>query len=268
MLAGLDLGASLHKVALARDPALGDVELATFAACDRDAALAFVRERSASRVVLAGGRADAAAAELAPVPTFVVAEFDAWARGAAVLTARAGTPVDEPYLLVSLGTGTSILLVADGRATRVGGTALGGGTLVGLGSLLLGVERFDELTALAARGSRRDVDLLLGDVYPAIAVPDFTASHFGKMRSRRPADVAHALAGLIAENVALMAVTHAMAHGVTCVVYGGSTLRENPALADVLTTMTGYSGLRVVVLAEGAHCGAVGCLAMAFDDAR
>ena len=132
MLAGLDLGASLHKVALARDPGLAHVELTTFAARDRDAALAFIRERSATRVVLAGGRADAAAAELAPIATSVVAEFDAWARGAAVLTARAGTPVAEPYLLVSLGTGTSILLVADGRATRIGGTALGGQPGIGL----------------------------------------------------------------------------------------------------------------------------------------
>ena len=109
MLVGLDLGASLHKVAFARDPALVAVELATFAARDRDAALALIRERSATRVVLAGGRAEAAAAELAPLPTFVVAEFDAWARGAAVLAARDGTPLDEPYLLVSLGTGTSIV---------------------------------------------------------------------------------------------------------------------------------------------------------------
>jgi hypothetical protein len=56
-----------------------------------------------------------------------------------------------------------------------------------------------------------------------------------------------------------------MARGTTCVVYGGSTLRENPELADVLETMTGYFGLRVLVPADGAHCGAVGCLAMAFD---
>jgi type II pantothenate kinase len=268
MLAGLDLGASLHKVAFGRDPTLADLELATFPAADRDTTLAFVRGRTPARAVLAGGRADAAAAELAPVPTSVVAEFDAWARGAGLLAARAGTPVDEPYLLVSLGTGTSILLVDVGRGTRIGGTALGGGTLVGLSSLLLGVERFEELADLAARGSRRDVDLLLGDVYPDIAVPHFTASHFGKLLSRRPEDVAHGVAGLVAENVALMAATHAMARGVRCVAYGGSTLRGNPALGDVLTTMTRYFGLRVVVLEEGAYCGAVGCLAMAFDAGR
>ncbi len=265
MLAGLDLGASLHKVAVARDPTLADLEVATFPACDREASLAFVRGRAPARVVVTGGRADAATAALAPVPTSVVAEFDAWASGAGLLAARARTSLDEPYLLVSLGTGTSILLVGRGHASRIAGTGLGGGTLVGLGSLLLGVERFDELVGLAARGNRRDVDLLLGDVYPDVAVPDFTAAHFGKARSRRPEDVAHALVGLVAENVALMAATQAMAHGVTCVVYGGSTLNGNAALADVLSTMTGSFGLRVVLLAEGAYCGAVGCLSMAFD---
>lgn len=267
MLAGIDLGASLHKVALARDPTLRDLELVTFAARDRDLAVAFVRERAPRRVVVSGGQAEDAAAALAPLSASIVGEFDAWARGAALLGVRAGTLVDEPYLLVSLGTGTSILLVGDGHVTRIAGTALGGATIVGLASLLLGVDRFDEIVALAARGSRRDVDLLLGDVYPSIAVPDFTAAHFGKIRSRRPEDIAYALLQLVAENVALIAAGQAMARGVTGVVYGGSTLIGNCPLAEVLTTMTGFFGLRVVLLNDGAYCGAVGCLSMAFDAA-
>jgi type II pantothenate kinase len=265
MLAGLDLGASLHKVALGRDPNLRDLALATFAAADREAALRFIRDRSPTRVVITGGRADEAAAALAPTAASVVAEFDAWARGATLLAARAGTPVDEPYLLVSLGTGTSILLVADGYATRLGGTALGGGTLVGLGSLLLGVDEFDAIASLARRGGRREVDLLLGDVYPETGLPHATASHFGKVHSRRPEDLANAVVNLVAENVALMAAAHALSRGVATVVYGGSTLNANPALAEILTTMATYFSLRVVLLSDGAHCGAVGCLAMAFE---
>src|SRR5258707_940946 len=143
MLAGLDLGASLHKLALARDPSLADLELTSFPSADRDDTLAFVEARTPAHVVLAGGPAAAVAATMA-CPVAVVSEFDAWARGAVRLAARARTPIEEPYLLVSLGTGTSILHVADGQATRIAGTALGGGTLVGLGGLLLGVERFDE----------------------------------------------------------------------------------------------------------------------------
>jgi type II pantothenate kinase len=265
MLAGLDLGASLSKVALARDPTLADLELATFPAADRERTLAAIRARTPAHVTVTGGRADATVAALAPVPASTMPEFDAWARGAAALAARDGTPLVEPYLLVSLGTGTSILLVNDGHAERIGGTALGGGTFVGLGALLVGTDRFDELVALAARGNRGDVDLLLGDVYPEIPVPDFTAAHFAKLRSRRPEDVAHALVGLVAENVALMAAAHAMARGVGCVAYGGSTLAGNPALAAVLTTMTGYLGPRVVLLRDGAHPGAVGCLLAAMD---
>jgi type II pantothenate kinase len=264
MLVGLDLGATLHKVARARDPGLADLEVSTFPAVGRGA-LAFVRALAPTRVVLAGGRAPAAAAELAPIPTSVVSEFDAWARGGGIVAGRAGTPVADPYLLVSLGTGTSILLVDEGRATRVAGTALGGGTLVGLATLLLGVTGFDELVELAAGGSRRDVDLLLGDVYPDVAIPDFTAAHFGKLSSRRPEDLARAIVGMVAESVALMSAHQAMARRVACVVYGGSALARNPVLAEVLTTMTGCFGLRVLIPAEGAHAGAVGCLAMAFD---
>src|SRR5262245_25802773 len=147
MRAGLDLGASLHKVALARDPSLGDLELATFPASERDAALALVAARAPTRVVLTGGSAATVPAQIV-APATVASEFDAWARGARWLAERAGTPLDEPHLLVSLGTGTSMLLVAGGTATRIGGTALGGGTLVGLGGLLLGVDRFDRLVEL------------------------------------------------------------------------------------------------------------------------
>src|SRR5262245_7230864 len=223
MFAGLDLGSSLHKVALASDAACRDLELSVFPAGDTDAALAFVRARDPSRVAVSGGRAEASAGACAPTPALVVSEFDAWARGAAYLATRGGSALVEPYLVVSLGTGTSILLIANGQASRVGGTPLGGGTLLGLGELLVGTEHFDRLVALAARGSRAAVDLRLGDVYPEISVPDFTASHFGKLRSRRPEDIAQALVGLVAENVALMAVTHAAAHAVTAVVYAGST---------------------------------------------
>ena len=56
----------------------------------------------------------------------------------------------------------------DGRGrqvARVGGTALGGGTLRGLGRLLLGTDDHERLVALAATGDRRRVDLLVGDLY-------------------------------------------------------------------------------------------------------
>jgi type II pantothenate kinase len=87
--------------------------------------------------------------------------------GASALLAQSKVDPVQRYLLVSVGTGTSILLVDGGVVTRVGGTALGGGTLLGLAAGLLGTSDFDEIAALAQRGSRRNIDLLVSDIYPA-----------------------------------------------------------------------------------------------------
>ena len=70
-------------------------------------------------------------------------EFDAWRAGAIRLLERQGEKPPERDLLVSLGTGTSMLLVEPGRANRVGGTALGGGTLLGLGAMWLVLDAWD-----------------------------------------------------------------------------------------------------------------------------
>jgi pantothenate kinase len=72
------------------------------------------------------------------VPVAHVSEFDAWACGAPVVAADEGVALPARYLLVSLGTGTSIL--GDRRVPddAAGGTAVGGGTALGLSKLLLG----------------------------------------------------------------------------------------------------------------------------------
>ena len=75
-------------------------------------------------VVLAtGGGADRLGPEIAGVPVQRVVEFDAWARGAPILAERESLELPDRYLLVSLGTGTSVLAVEDGACSRVGGSA-------------------------------------------------------------------------------------------------------------------------------------------------
>ena len=78
----------------------------------------------------------------------------------------------ERHLVVSVGTGTSVMLVDGLSVTRVGGTALGGGTVMGLGSLLTGSLRFSHLAGLAAEGQRQNVDLRVSDIYRPGEIPD------------------------------------------------------------------------------------------------
>jgi type II pantothenate kinase len=219
-----------------------------------------------ARVVATGGGADRLGPTLAGVPVEHVAEFDAWGRGASLVAAAEGVPLPARYLLVSLGTGTSILSVLDGRVERVGGTARGGGTVVGLGRLLVGADSFADVTRLAARGDRRSVDLLVGDVYRGTAASiasQLTAASFAKLDSLAPPDVAHALMGLVAENVVLIAGALARGAGVETIVYCGSTLTENPALRDIVGEITTFFGNRPLFLAGGAYAGAVGAAALA-----
>lgn len=67
-----------------------------------------------------------------------------------------------PYLVVTIGTGVSILRV-DGpqKFERVSGSTIGGGTYWGLIRLLTDVEDFDDVLKLAARGDPSKVDMMV-----------------------------------------------------------------------------------------------------------
>lgn len=262
---GVDAGASLVKLALREGDELRN-ELHPAGAIDT------VAERIAQLGPKCLGLTGAGASRLAGRvgESVRVTEFSAWGAGVRRLLAAQRPEVNEPYLLVSLGTGTSVLLAQGLGVSRVGGTALGGGTLMGLGGLLLGDVSFSDLTALAARGDRRRVDLLVSDIYRPgeIALAgDATAASFGKPRlreaARSPEDLASAIVGLLGENVALICTSLAAAHDVRRIVYGGSTLRGNRALRDVLTLITAAFGREPLFLEEGEFAGALGALELA-----
>ncbi|NRA04450.1 MAG: type II pantothenate kinase [Myxococcales bacterium] len=255
--AGIDAGATLCKVAF-QDGTTLTTECYPTSELDR------VRARLADwqprRVVATGG----AASRLGRFPQ--VSEFEAWSRGAPLLAARAGWTLSEPYLLVSLGTGTSILEISDGGYRRVGGTALGGGSIMGLGRLLLETASYQEIVELASRGDRRSVDLLVKDVYSGGDLPlpgELTAANFGKLDSNAPEDLAHAIMGLIGENVGLLCAGAARETQAASIMYCGSTLRDNPTLETILMGICGSFGVRGLIPAAGAYCGALGAAALA-----
>ena len=261
---GVDLGATLCKLAFATE---GGARTAQLPSGDLESILARIREWRPARIAATGGGSPRLEAALGEISVANVPEFEAWACGAPILAEQGGEKLPDRYLLISLGTGTSVLSVEPDGVKRVGGSALGGGTLLGLSRLLLDVDSFAELALLADRGDRRAVDLLVGDIYSgpgASPLPrDLNAAHFAKLDSRRPEDLAHALMGLIGENIGLICGELTRANSAELVVYCGSTLATNPALEAILGEVSGYYGCRARFLEYGAFCGAVGAAALA-----
>jgi len=220
-------------------------------------------------VAATGGGAqqlEAGLAGLAGVAVCSFPEFQAWGRGVAVLAKLEGLGLPESYLVVSLGTGTSVLWVRGERCERVGGSALGGGSLLGLGQLLLETGSFERIAELACGGDRRRVDLLVGDIYRGQDTPlprDLNAASFGKIDSREPADLAHALMGLLGENIALICGELARARDVDAIVYCGSTLSGNPVLSQTLDLVSRTLGRTALFPAAGAFGGAIGAASLA-----
>jgi type II pantothenate kinase len=268
---GIDVGATLAKLAIAQGEGRAQTRLVPAHAIERLALE--VEGLRPVRVGLTGGGAPSLARSLS-LDTTAVGEFEAWGAGSHALLTEEGRATGERHLLVSLGTGTSVMLVDGKQVTRMGGTPLGGGTVLGLGAVLTGVTDFEGLLALAAQGDRRRVDLLVADIYRDGNLPlpgEITASSFAKLAGAArhepadPRDLAHAVLGLVGENVGLVCGALALVANVERVVFGGSTLRTNPTLVEILRRVCTAFGRKAIFLRSGEFAGALGALELAED---
>ena len=85
-------------------------------------------------------------------------------------------------VVVSIGTGTSLVLVRDGGCAHIGGSGVGSGTLRGLSRKMFGRQDTRELFKLSESGNRLTVDLTVGDLFSGTDTlpPDLTASNLAK----------------------------------------------------------------------------------------
>ena len=270
---GIDIGATLAKLAI-REPH-GKVDCSFLPAAHLDQVVAQVDALAPRGVGLTGCGANALASRLSQRLQRLV-EFQAWAHGSRELLRTQGRDEEAPYALVSLGTGTSVLLVDGQQVERLGGTALGGGTLLGLGFALTGCQTHQEFCALAQRGRRDQVDLLVGDIYPPdeIEIPgEATAAAFGRLARQtaqmrasdgqgadQSADLAAAVTHLVGENVALIATSLTQRSVAQRIVFGGASLGDNPGLRAVLMGVTAAMGFEPILLDDGGYAGAIGAL--------
>ncbi len=174
----------------------------------------------------------------------------------------------DDAIIVSMGTGTALVHAkrrAGGDASSadidyLGGTGVGGGTLVGLSKKMLGVDTVEHIEQLCEGGDLGKIDLTIKDITKVGQFSEMstnlTASNFGKLSDLADQhDIALGLANMVAETVAMMAVFAARGRGVQDIVLIGNLTNIAP-IRRVFEGLGQSFGVRFVI-PENASFGTV-----------
>lgn len=151
-----------------------------------------------------------------------VSEFDSIGRGGLYLSGL------SEALVVSIGTGTAIVHARSGGEMKyLGGTGVGGGTLVGLSKLLLQAETVGHAAELADSGDLSKIDLRIKDVVTEDAVSslsgELTLANFGNVSDvAEKEDIAAGIMNMLFETVGMIAIFAAQSVGVRDIVLTGN----------------------------------------------
>lgn len=193
--------------------------------------------------------------DLYGIPAIHKVEFDCVGLGGLYLSKL------DDAIIGSLGTGTAMVHAKnDGTTEYLGGTGVGGGTLIGLSKKMLGVSNVENLVELAEGGDLGNVDLRISDIsskemHPGL--PDYmTAANFGKLSDvAHRADVALGVINLVFESVGVLAVFSARRFGIRDIVLTGNltTIPQSRKIFDTLNMMFDVN----IVVPENAQYGTV-----------
>lgn len=270
VILGLDFGLTLLDAALldggrvASTWSLPRPERADPAAVRAALAAGGLGPASLAAAGVTGGRSRELPRELDGLPLVTVLEPEAIGRGGLHLTGA------ERALVVSCGTGTAIVHAdaAGNRFEHVTGSAVGGGTLVGLACHLLGTADPEEVARLAEAGDAGGVDTTLADVLGGGVgrlPPSATAVNFGRLVGPvggpppRREDLAAGLVTMVAQVIAVIALNAARAERLERIVLVGRLPRLTPVRTMIEAVWRAY-GIEVppVVPEAGAAATAVG----------
>jgi len=212
IVAGLDIGGSVTKGVLINKHkiwALSEVQasdsLASGLGClGKLLSDAKVRMKDVSEVALTGSIGRGFKLDMIELKYRIISEIEAIGIGGLYLSGK------KEAIVASIGTGTAIVYARLEETKycveHLGGTGVGGGTMVGLGKLLLNKDKASTIFKKAKLGDIRRTNLLVQDLVggPIGRIPaNATASNFGKVGDdTRPQDTALGLIVMIAETIA------------------------------------------------------------------
>ncbi len=176
------------------------------------------------------------------------------------LGARFESGLDR-IIVVSMGTGTTLVLCDGNEIRHLGGISMGGGTLAGLSRIMLQTSDIKQVSEMAKSGNISNVNLLIGDISskPLPGLPmDVTASLFGKAQTdSAKEDIAVGLIHTVLQTIGSAAVLAALHTDINEFVMIGN-LSLLPQCAEVFPMMENLYNVHFRIPKYSQYCTAIG----------
>ncbi|MHA2035091.1 MAG: hypothetical protein ACW98X_01575 [Promethearchaeota archaeon] len=203
--------------------------------------------------------------------TILINEFEANVKGIEILHLLEKDKVLPPSLIVTIGTGTSMVSIIDSYK-HLGGTAMGGGFFMGIIKTLFKINNFQEAIDLSKNGNRYNVDLKVSDIYAPeddrvnLLFREFTAASLGKidlnfnMDILQKADLINSVISMIGENIGTIANLMADKNKISTIVFCGGFLKDNKIVRKILSLMSMVNQKKAIFLKNSEFSAAIGAL--------
>jgi len=215
------------------------------------------------RVMITGAGSSFISQPLYGLPCYKIEEFMSIGLGGLYLSKL------PRALIASLGTGTALVYAeSDKEPEYLGGTGVGGGTLIGLSKKMLDMDTVDHIEQLAKSGSLEKVDLRIGDMINKNNIPGFTdtttASNFGNISDlATKSDIALGIINMVFETIGMISIFAARGKSIRDIILTGnlSSVAQAAPIFDTLNKMFDmnfmipeYSRFGTVIGAALAEC--------------
>lgn len=215
------------------------------------------------KIIITGVGASFISGDIYQIPTVKIEEFEAIGLGGLALANK------DEALIVSMGTGTAYVRASKEKILHLGGSGIGGGTLIGLSEAFFHKRNFKSIINMAEKGNVLNVDLTISDISKNVlhTLPaDLTASNFGKVKhTASDEDIAAGLINMILETIGMLAVFVCKNDTINDVILTGS-LTALPQAEKVFGTITKLHGIKFVIPQNAVYATAIGAALYEFNN--
>lgn len=179
-------------------------------------------------------------------------------------------------IIVSMGTGTALTHASFGGSSiphvdYLGGTGVGGGTLMGLSRLTLGMDSIEHIVKTAENGTLDNIDLKISDITSKDILPgmpdNMTAANFGKLSDvATKSDTALGIINMVFETIGMLSIFAARNNGIRDIVLTGN-LTTIPQSRQIFSSLSDMFRVNFTIPEHSQFATVIGAALSYYDDA-